>query len=91
MGKKSVSPESYGPYFDTYIKFDREGVEHEQEIPAYREVSTSHGTFGVPKGHKLTFKTNEKGVEPVYTPVKTAKIRKPKKVEVDKPATDTEE
>ena len=89
MGKKTVTAESYGPYYDTYIKVDRGGVEYEQEVPCYREVSTSHGTFGIPKGHKLTFKENEKGVEPVYTKTK-AKARKPKKTAVPEVEVETE-
>jgi hypothetical protein len=94
MVKKSVSAESYGPYYDTYIKIDREGVEWEQEIPCYREVSTSHGTFGVPKRHKLTFKTEDTkdgpAIVPVYTEVKSSKARKPKTAAVST-TTDIEE
>ena len=84
MAKKAVTPDSYGPYYDTYIKFDHEGSEYEQEVPVYREISTQYGTFGVPKGHKMTFKENEKGVEPVYTKT-SAKAKKPKKVAEAKP------
>lgn len=91
MAKKTSAAESYGPYYETYIKFDRAGVEWEQEVPTYREVSTSYGIFGVPKGMKMTFKADKDGVMVPVHKETTAKIRKPKKVEAAKSTTDTEE
>lgn len=92
MAKKKVTDQSWGPYWDTYLKTDHEGVQWEQEVPAYREVATPHGTFGVPAGHKMTFENGvDKDGEPVtvavHTEVKSAKPRKSKKVVPDKPAT----
>jgi len=81
--KKSASGESYGPFYETYIKRDPEGVEWEQEIPAYREVATSHGRFGVKAGHVLTFEDTIINGERVVMPVQTdkkLKAKRPKKV-----------
>lgn len=89
MAKKKATGQSWGPYYETYIKFDHDGVEWEQEVPCYREVATSLGTFGIPPKYKMTFvEAKDKDGEPVTVPeftlVKTAKARKPKKVETAK-------
>jgi hypothetical protein len=73
MAKKAVQVTSYGPYFETYTKIDRiTGEEWEQEVPAYREVQTQYGIFGVPAGATMTFKIvedPEKGalITPIYS------------------------
>lgn len=96
MAKKKATAQVWGPYWDTYIKKDHAGVEWEQETPAYREVATPHGTFGVPAGHKMTFveemnKDNELVTVPKFTEVKTAKMKKPKKAGAPEPITAADE
>ena len=79
MARKKASGE-WGPFYETYIKKDREGNVFEQEVPVYLEVTTPYGTFGVPKRHKLTFEVKDDETVPVFTEVKSAKPRKAKKV-----------
>lgn len=87
MAKKQVAAQTYGPYFETYIKIDRAtGDEWEQEVPAYREVQTQYGVFGVPAGRTLSFSVvedPEKG--PLVTPIYSDKVVKAKKAVLVKP------
>jgi hypothetical protein len=80
--KKSSGDETWGPFYDTYIKGD-----YEQETPAYREVTTPHGTFGIPPGQVLHFEDvadkddpEVKIPQPVWEDDPKAKLKKPKKV-----------
>jgi hypothetical protein len=87
--KKTVSDESWGPFFDTYEKNGQDGFIYEQEVPSYREVNTPHGVYGVQPKMVLTFEDKEiiddgeliKVPSPVFTLKKSAKIKPPKKTE----------
>jgi hypothetical protein len=84
MAKKRSTEESWGPYYETYIKHDAEGNAFEQEVPCYREVVTPYGTVGVPAKHKLSFDVQDDGeklkITPKFTRVASAKVKKPAKV-----------
>ena len=87
--KKTAGDESWGPFYDTYEKNGTDGFIHEQEVPAYREVNTPHGVFGVQPGFVLTFKDktildgDEEIVVPVavFTKKEGVKLKKPKVTE----------
>ncbi len=57
--KKTSGDETWGPFYATYEKNGQDGFIYEQDIPSYREVSTPHGTYGVPPGAILSFEDKE--------------------------------
>jgi hypothetical protein len=67
---KVESEEQWGPFYDTYTKEGAGGLMYQQEQPAYREVSTPFGVFGVQPGEVLYFEQDAEGVpQPVRTKV----------------------